>query len=81
MYHYLRKALVFTTNLRAKAGGKVCKEHLEGTLEGCGHGGNDRGTQERSGHHSGEVVVVVGRQVMAVDQHVVDGLEKNDRKT
>lgn len=48
-------------------------------MDGRRHGSGDAGAQERSGDRSGEVVVVVGRQVLAVDQHVVDGLKESKK--
>lgn len=49
-------------------------------MDGRGNGGKDCGAKERSRDHSGEVVVVVGRQVVAVDKHVVDGLPQSKRE-
>lgn len=77
-----RTRTVLATNLRGQAGRKVCEERLQGSMDGRRQGGNDRGAQERSGDHSGEVVVVVGRQVVAVNQHIVYGLNtaRQERK-
>lgn len=49
-------------------------------MGGRGYGCDDGGAEERSGNHPGEVVVVVRRQIVAMNQHVVDGLSKQDQR-
>lgn len=67
-------------HLGGQPGGKVREERLHGGVKRRGNGGDDGGSQERSGDHSWEIVVVVGCQVLAVHQQVVDCLQHKTKK-